>query len=207
MNLKYLFSKLIKKSQLPALKSTKIHKTSKVCSGSHIVNSEVHRYTYIGNFCTIINVEIGSFCSIADNCIIGGASHPIEWVSTSPVFHEGKNILRTNFSSHEYKTSKKTVIDNDVWIGNNCLIKSGVKIENGAVIGMGSVLTKDVGKYEIWAGNPAKLIRKRFPDEKIQCLLDSEWWEWDDHTLYNNSSLFNNVEAFLKYHSQGEKES
>ncbi len=132
---------------------------------------ETIKYSYIGNYCTVINSEIGKFCSIADNCIIGGANHPIGWVSTSPVFHQGKNVLRKNFSALEFVTTTRTFIGNDVWIGSNCLIKSGIKISDGAVIGMGSVVTKNVGPYEIWAGNPAKMIKGRFADSIIDDLL------------------------------------
>ena len=163
-----------------------------------MVNSTIDKYSYIGNNCTIINVEIGRYCSIADNCIIGGASHPIDWVSSSPVFHEGRNILKKNFSEHQFETTKRTVIENDVWIGNNVLIKSGVKISNGAVIGMGSVVTKDVGPYEIWVGTPAKLIRKRFNDEIINDLMTLKWWDWEDNKLEKNSIYFNNIETFLE---------
>ncbi|MGE7689363.1 CatB-related O-acetyltransferase [Lysinibacillus sp. NPDC097214] len=196
MRLNYLFSKITKKIQIPAVKNSKIDKTARVCSASHIVNTEIGRYSYVGNFCTVVNTKIGNFCSIADNSIIGGASHPIEWVSTSPVFHEGINIMRKNFSSHEYKTDKETIIGNDVWIGNNSLIKSGVFIADGAVIGMGSVLTKDVGAYEIWAGNPAKFIRKRFSNEVIEKLNNTEWWNYSDSQLKEESINFNDVNKF-----------
>ncbi|HOA19592.1 MAG TPA: CatB-related O-acetyltransferase [Sedimentibacter sp.] len=196
MNLSFLISKLIKKLHIPAIKNSTIDKTAKVCSGSHIVNSTLGRYTYITNFCSVFNCDIGNFCSIADNCIIGGHRHPIDWVSTSPVFHEGKNIMRKNFSEHEFETGQKTIIGNDVWIGNNCLIKGGIKIGNGAIIGMGSVVTKDVGDYEIWAGNPAKLIRKRFDDETIDILIKSNWWNMDDAALQAAALNFNNIEKF-----------
>lgn len=197
MRLSYFISKLIKKLHIPAIKNSSIDKTSKICSGSHIVNVRIGRYSYIGNFCTVINAQIGNFCSIADDCIIGGASHPLEWVSTSPIFYNARNVMKKNFSTNEYKTGKATVIGSDVWIGNNCLIKSGVKIGNGAVIGMGSVLTKDVGEYEIWAGNPARLIRKRFNNEVIVQLIDSNWWNWDDDTLSQKSDYFNDINNFL----------
>ncbi|NLY45105.1 MAG: CatB-related O-acetyltransferase [Tissierella sp.] len=197
MKVLYYVSKLIKKLHLPAIKEAQIDDTSRICSGSHIVNSSVDRYSYIGNFCTVINTEIGSFCSIADNTIIGGANHPIEWVSTSPVFHSGKNIMKKNFSTHDYNTTKRTIIGNDVWIGNNCLIKSGVEIGNGAIIAMGSIVTKNVGDYEIWGGNPARMIRKRFNNQTITQLIEVGWWNWDDITLHQKAYLFNDVEEFL----------
>lgn len=70
----------------------------------------------------------------------------------------------------------RTVIGNDVWIGQGAFIKAGVHIGTGAVIGMGAVVTHDVEPYKIWVGNPARLIRKRFDDEMVQQLLASKWW-------------------------------
>lgn len=197
MNILFLISKIIKKLHFAAIRESKIHKTAKVCSGSYLVRTNLGKYSYVGNFCTIINTSIGNFCSIADNCIIGGANHPINWVSTSPVFHSGKNILGKNFSNHNFKTTEETSIGNDVWIGNNCLIKNNIKISNGAVIGMGSIVTKNVGAYEIWAGNPAKLIRKRFAEDTISQLLKTEWWAWSDNEIKKSSLLFNEVRKFL----------
>lgn len=198
MNLIYIVSKIIKKINIPSLKNSDVHKTSKVCSASQVVNSSINKYSYVGNGCTVVNTEIGSFCSIADNCIVGGASHPINWVSTSPVFHEGKNVLRKNFSSHSYNTVEKTIIENDVWIGSNCLIKSGVKIKNGAVIGMGSIVTKDVESYEIWAGNPAKKIKDRFPEDTADFLSRSQWWNYTEENLEKIAKKINDVEVFKK---------
>jgi len=199
MGISYYFAKAIKILHLPAIKNSTIHNTSKVSSATLLVNIIMNKYSFIGSNCTVINTEIGSFCSIADNVIIGGAAHPIDWVSTSPVFHNGKNILKKNFSNHPFKTTERTSIKNDVWIGSNCLIKSGVTIENGAIIGMGSVLTKNVGAYEIWAGNPAKFIRKRFPEDIINDLIKIAWWEWDDSALKKYSKYINNPINLIKH--------
>lgn len=202
MNIIYIISKLLKKLRIAAIKNSIIHKTSKVCSASTVVNSKIDKYTYIGNNSTIIETEIGSFCSIADNVIIGGASHPLYWVSTSPVFLEGKNILNNNFQKHQYNPYLKTYIENDVWIGNNCLIKSGVKIETGSVIGMGAVLTKNVGPYEIWAGNPAKFIKKRFDEETIKMLLSTNWWSESDSIIQEKTLKFKNILEFLEQYNE-----
>lgn len=146
----------------------------------------------------MIDTDIGNFTSISTDCYIGGTSHPTDWVSTSPVFHKWGNIMKKNFSYHEYEIFKKTVIGNDVWIGNRVLIKAGVKIADGAVVGMGSIVTKDIGPYEIWAGNPAKFIRKRFDDETINELLNTEWWNWDDEKIAEHAAKMNNIEKFLR---------
>lgn len=91
-----------------------------------------------------------------------------------------------------------TTIGNDVWIGSRAIILGGTNIADGAVIGSGSVVTKDIGPYEIWAGNPAKFIRKRFDDQTIEKLLESKWWDWSDEKLLLKGSDFIDVEKFIK---------
>lgn len=192
----YLLSKLIKKAHFPAIRNSIISSKSKVCAGAHVIDVDMDDYSYIGNFSTVINTCIGRYCSIADNCVIGGKSHPMNWVTTSPVSYRGKNCLGINFSNHDYVDTEKTTIENDVWIGNNALIKAGVCLSTGCIIGMGSVVTKNVGPYEIWGGNPAKLIRKRFSEETIQLLLQSKWWELDEELIKNYVEYLDNPEQF-----------
>lgn len=197
--LKYIISKVLKKVlNIPSIKNCNIDKSSKVCSGSQIVNSSMNKYSYVANFCCIIHTEIGSFCSIADNCIIGGSSHPMTWISTSPVFYNGKNPMKKNFAKHQYAATLKTNIGNDVWIGSNCLIKAGVTIGDGAIVGMGSVVTKSVEPYTVVGGNPAKQIRKRFNEQVISHLLEIKWWELNNDMLYNYAQWFNCVPKFLE---------
>lgn len=198
MSLSYYFSKLIKKIHMPAIKNSAVDKKAKICSGAHVLNSQVGKYSYVGNFSTVVDCELGDFCSIADNCVIGGMSHPLDWVSTSPVMYRGKNCLKTNFTDLPYDASMHTVIENDVWIGNNCHIKAGVHLSSGCVIGMGSVLTKDVGPYEIWAGNPARLIRKRFDDDTIEKMLKTEWWNWPEEKIKKYAHYANDPERFIE---------
>lgn len=189
------FSKV---SPMALVRNSKIDKTAAICSSTRVYDSQVGKYTYVGRKSTLCSVKIGNFCSVSGGVIIGGGSHPLEWVGTSSAFHQGKNILRKNFSEHPYAVYKSTTIGNDVWIGNNVRIKAGVTIGDGAVIGMGAILTKNVGPYEIWAGNPAKFIRKRFDDEIIEKLLQTKWWEFSDEQLFEYAQYFNCPEQFLK---------
>lgn len=195
--MKYYISKLISKLRLSSIKNSEINKKSKIGSGNNIINLKMDKYSYIGNDCIIVNVEIGSFCSIANNCVIGGANHPTDWLSTSPIFYEGKNILKKNFSFHKYNSYLNTHIGNDVWIGNNVLIKSGVKVSDGAIIGMGSIVTKNVGSYEIWAGNPARFIRRRFPDYVIDELNNHKWWNYDEEKIAELSLYSQDINQML----------
>lgn len=198
MNLKYYIAKGLKiVLNPPALINCRIDKTARVCSRSELSNVSIGKYSYVGNQCFIVNTDIGKFCSIADKCCMGANEHPLEYISTSPVFCGIKNIMKKNFSSHPLPAAKKIVIGNDVWIGAGVYIKGGVTISDGAVIGMGSVVTKDVGPYEIWAGNPARPIRKRFSDEQIEELKKVCWWNWEDDTIEKAAVDFNSVKEFL----------
>lgn len=172
-----------------AIRNTKIHPDASVGNGALLSGSEVGRYSYIYGS-TAINTKIGAFCSIAAGSSIGGGRHPTDWVSSSPVFYKGRNVFKTHFSENEFTEFVPTIIGNDVWIGSRCWVKGGVTIGDGAIIGMGSVVTHDVPPYEIWAGNPAKCIRKRFDDETIEKLLQLQWWNWDNEKLAKYGDLF-----------------
>lgn len=180
------------------LQEASFDKTAAICTGVKFYRGKIGKYSYIGNNSFVIDTEIGNFTSISTDCYIGGTSHPTDWVSTSPVFHKWGNIMKKNFANHEFEIFKKTTIGNDVWIGNRVMIKAGIKIADGAVVGMGSVVTKDIGPYEIWAGNPAKLIRKRFDNEVITELLNTEWWNWNDEKIAEHANDMNNIGAFLR---------
>jgi len=195
--LTYYWSKLLKKIRASALKNCRIHKTSKVESGSNLINVNMDRYSFCGYNCEINNCQIGSFCSIANGVIIGGGMHPISWVSTSPVFYEGRDSVKTKFSTKKREPVKTTIIGHDVWIGQNVLIKQGVSIGTGSIVGMGSVVTKNIEPYTIVAGNPAKIIRKRFDDKIISSLLKSEWWNFNNDKLTKYSKYITNPANFL----------
>lgn len=181
----------------PALRKCVINRTARVCSRSELTNVDLGRYSYIGYDCFMVNASIGNFCSIANRCCIGAAEHPLDRVSSSPVFHAGKNIMGKNFATFPIIQTPQTVIENDVWLGMGVYVKAGVTIHNGAVIGTGSVVTHDVPPYEIWAGNPARFIRKRFDDEIIKGLLDSEWWNYSDENLQTCAVDFDVPAKFL----------
>lgn len=198
MNPIYYWFKIFKKIRGSAIKNSFIHPASKVESGCNLVNVQMGRHSFCGYDCEITNTEIGSFCSIANNVIIGGGMHPMDWISTSPVFYEGRDSVKAKFSEHKRMPIKRTTISHDVWIGQNALIKQGVQIGTGAIVGMGSVVTKDVEPYTIVAGNPARLIRKRFDDSIVSVLLKSEWWNYDDKKLKEIGKHSNNVNEFIK---------
>lgn len=194
----YLWAKIMRKLRGASVKNSSIHLTSKVESGSHVLNTRMDRHSFCGYDCEISNCEIGSFCSIANGVVIGGGVHPMHWVSTSPVFYEGRDSVRQKFSTHKRERPKKTIIGHDVWIGRNALIKQGVVVGTGAVIGMGSVVTRDVPEYAVVAGVPARIIRMRFSEEVIKMLLASRWWCFDDEKLIKHANYFTKPRDFLE---------
>jgi acetyltransferase-like isoleucine patch superfamily enzyme len=194
----YLYSKLVKKLRGAAILNSKIDNTSKIESGSQIVNSVMGKHSFCGYNCEITNVNIGGFCSIANGVIIGGGAHPVDWISTSPVFYSGRDSVKTKYSEHERDFPKNVIIGHDVWIGQNVLIKQGVKVGTGAVIGMGSIVTKDVEPYTIVAGNPARVIRNRFNNNLTKKLLESKWWDMDDSMIREAAKFAKEPELFLK---------
>lgn len=141
-------------------------------------------------------VRIGKFCSISSFVnILSGGEHNIELISTYPL----KNLFQNFGIDPNCRSKGPTIIENDVWIGMNVIILSGVTIGNGSVIGAGSVVTKDVPPYAIVAGNPAKIIKYRFTDDEIRKLLKIQWWNWPTNKIKENIDCFyDNPQAFIE---------
>lgn len=187
-----------KVSPLAILHNVKYDKTSAIRNFVKMERASIGKCSSIGTLSAAYDCEIGNFCSIARECYIGGASHPLDWVSTSGCFYLKYNYTGMCYNEADYQWHRQTKIGNDVWLGIRTIIQGGVSIGDGAVIGAGSIVTKDVGPYEIWAGNPARFIRKRFDDETIEKLLKSQWWNWDDDRLKEYGDKFNSLDEFSK---------
>lgn len=133
---------------------------------------------------------IGKFCSIATGVkfMMGGTQgHNYEWIATYSLDFLDDDFDNYNLVAPKAQKSKgDTLLGNDVWIGAESMIMPGIQIADGAVIGARSLVTKNVGAYEIWGGNPARLIRKRFTDSDIQKLLKIKWWDWNLDKLKKN---------------------
>lgn len=124
-------------------------------------------------------LTIGKFCSIADEVVIFlGGNHRTDWATTYPFPAMAEEWPEAAGITGHPATKGDVVIGNDVWIGYGATILSGVTVGDGAVIGARAVVCRDVGPYTIVAGNPAREIGKRFPDEVIARLLELRWWDW-----------------------------
>lgn len=160
----------------------------------------------IGNFTSISGpssrisggkngVIIGNFCSIASNVIIQENNHITERITS---YFINNNLFGEK--KPENQSKGKIIIEDDVWIGSNSVILSGVTIGRGSIIGAGSVVTKSIEPYSVAVGNPARVIKKRFNSEEIKKLESMQWWNWGKNKLIKNSMIFKKkVSEILDY--------
>lgn len=199
-SLLYIYSKIVRKFLIgKCVLNSDIHETAVVCSGANFVNVKMGRYSNCSYDCQFENCDIGAFCAISDRVSIGGAEHPVNWVSMSPVFenvaHSGP---QKRFAKHDLPKCQKVIIGNDVWIAHGAFIKSGVSIGDGAVIGAGAVVTKDVPPYAIVGGSPARIIKYRFSEDIRNQLIQTKWWDLDDNILTEVARFINDPVLFIK---------
>ena len=138
-------------------------------------------------------IEVGKFCSIATNVyfMIDG-NHRIDGFTSYPL-----HILRADSDTRPWGKSIP-VIGNDVWIGMNAVIYSGVTIGDGAVVAGNAVVTKSVPPYAVVGGNPAKILKYRFSPEIIEKLLKLKWWDLPLDTILNRlGPLYNDISATI----------
>ena len=157
-------------------------------------NIEVGDYTYYDDFQSVANFEknvkyhfdfvgdkliIGKFCMIASGVtfIMNGANHLSRSVSAYPFAIFGADWAGA-MEGRAYPNKGNTVVGSDVWIGYGATIMPGVTVGDGAIIATKSVVTSDVPPYAIVGGNPARVIRMRFSEERIEELLELRWWDW-----------------------------
>lgn len=146
------------------LKGNRIHLTTRISRNSLISKSIIGRGNYIACNTVIINTKIGNYSSIAPGVQIGGMQHSYWWFSTSPRL------------SPYCISDKETIIGNDVWIAAGCIVKQGVSIGDGAVIGAMSFVNTDIPENTIYFGSPAKFYKKRLDTDTFEIIKKSEYW-------------------------------
>ena len=141
-------------------------------------------------------INIGKYTSIADRCRVVTASHPSlthNTISNYPFYERHK---MTDYP----RCKKKGVINigNDVWIGDSVTLVGDLVIRDGAIIGAGSVVAKNVEPYSIVVGNPAQIIRHRFTQDQILFLLKIKWWEWNHTLIRERIKDFLDIDRFIQ---------
>lgn len=182
---------------LPTSSEPRIHQTAELKScrlGRHVNIAErvilrevtVGDYSYMERHGEGIYATIGKFCSIASNVRINALEHPMERITTHKITYRPNEYFKfhgVDQAFRERRRQRHVTIGNDVWIGHGAVIMPAVTVGDGAVVGANAVVTRDVGPYEIVAGVPARLVRKRFPDAIAARLQDMAWWDWPAERL------------------------
>ena len=168
-----------------------ISRKARVYGRVQVIDSSLGDYSYVGRDSRVIHADIGKFCSIAGETKVGMGTHTLDNISTSPIFTEKKNGTGQSWvKKSSFVPFRRVTIGNDVWIGVRVMIMGGVSIGDGAVIGAGSIVTKDVPPYAVVAGVPARIIRYRFPQQQIDLLLEHPWWNLSEEQLRDQIALF-----------------
>lgn len=141
-------------------------------------------------------LKIGHYTSIAENVkFFADGNHNYNQASTFPF----KELFQVPNAPPCGWGKGAPTIGNDVWIGRDCSIMSGVTIGDGAVVAANSVVTKDVEPYSIVGGNPARFIKYRFPQDIIQTFIDIQWWDLPDDFIVNElAPLQNDLHQWIK---------
>ena len=169
---------------------------------------EMGAYSYVSPRCELNYVSMGRYCSIGPFSRLFGSAHPKEWLSSHPFTHQ--NIFQ-HFVPYkptmEFKGySETTQVGHDVWMGTNVIVLPGTKIGNGAVIGAGAVVAKDVPDYAVVVGNPGRVVKYRFDDTLIERMQRVKWWRFDMPRLMAEKPglPFDRPEAMLDYIEENE---
>jgi len=180
------------------IKNCKIDAQAKVYDNHILNNVTIGKGTYVASNADISNTTIGRFCSIGPNFVCGWGFHPINGISTSPVFYSTRKQTGFTFSSYDKCEERKLItIGNDVFIGMNVTVLDGVNIGDGAVIGAGAVVSKNIPPYAVAVGCPIQIIKYRFSKEIIDSLVERRWWDQDDDVLKEIEKNIFDVDKFL----------
>jgi acetyltransferase-like isoleucine patch superfamily enzyme len=171
-------------------------------SGVQLWGSRIGSFSYIGRRALCGPVQTGKFCSIGPHVVAACGDHPTHWISTAPVFFSPGAQCGTTFCDHAtFDELRPTQIGHDVWIGAGAVIRNGLTLGHGAIIGAQAVVTSDVPPYAIVGGLPARLLRLRFPAEFIDRLTAVAWWDFPPELLRAEAARWRNddVAGFLAW--------
>jgi phosphonate metabolism protein (transferase hexapeptide repeat family) len=189
------------------LRDTKLGAYCEVGARTILQEVAMDDYSYVVNDAQITYTTIGKFCSIAAMTRINPGNHPMHRASQAHFTYRASAYFPGESDEAEFfewRRGNHVHIGHDVWIGHGAIVLPGRGVGTGAVVAAGAIVTKDVPAYTIVAGNPARIIKRRFSEAVTNRLAELAWWDWDHETLRRALPDFRKlaVEDFLaKYES------
>lgn len=129
-------------------------------------------------------LSIGRYCAVGEDVRVVTSNHDMSRLSIN--FFVQQRLLGRVRSADKQGVH----IGHDVWIGDGAIVLAGVTIGNGAVVAAGAVVTRSVPPYQVVGGNPARVIKDRFPPDVVERVSRMAWWDWSDEQLHQHAALF-----------------
>lgn len=176
-----------------------------VMEGSSLIEVEMGDYSYCARHAEMFCTTIGKFSNIAAMTRINPGNHPTWRASLHHFMYRSAQYwddARDDPEFFDWRRQHRVEIGHDTWLGHGAVVLPGRTVATGAIVGAGAIVTKDVGPYQIVAGNPATVIRPRFEAGIADRLMAMAWWDWDHDRIGGALEDFRTlaVEAFLEKH-------
>ncbi|MGU3362505.1 DapH/DapD/GlmU-related protein [Methylobacterium sp. M6A4_1b] len=187
------------------LTDCRLGRYTEVGARTRLSETSLDDYSYIVEDGQANYTTIGKFCSIAAHVRINPGNHPMERASQSHFTYRASAYWPGEADEAAFFARRRALpvrIGHDVWIGHGAVVLPGRSIGTGAVVGAGTILTRDVAPYTIVVGNPGRVVRRRFPEAIAERLQALAWWDWDHARLGRALPDFRalSIEAFLERH-------
>ena len=168
-----------------SVRDSRLGAWTEVGARTTLAEVEMGDYSYVVHDAQIIYATIGKFCSIASHTRVNPGNHPLDRVALNHFTYRASayGLGPDEAGFFDWRRSHRVTLGHDVWLGHGAIVLPGVTIGTGAAIGAGAVVTKDVPPFAVAVGNPARLIRFRFPAELRAALLRIAWWDWPRERL------------------------
>jgi phosphonate metabolism protein (transferase hexapeptide repeat family) len=180
------------------VKNSRMGAWTMVGQRSEVFSSDLLDYAYLVKDVEVFNAEVGKFANVASSVRINPSNHPM-WRATLHHFayRSISHFMADNDDEEvmNWRSQYRVVIGPDVWIGHGAILMPGVSVGTGAIIGSGSVVTKNVPDYTIVAGNPARIIRRRVTEDVELALKRIAWWDWKREELIAAMLDFRRLDA------------